>query len=42
MYVIVCLDGGGVEGSRVEEGKVCQITLFGCFLRKAEEGLRGV
>ena len=29
---------GGVEGSRVEGGKVCLITLFECFLR--EEGER--
>ena len=42
MYVIACLDGGGVEGSKVEEWRVCQITLFGCFLKEEREGFRGV
>ena len=32
---------GGVEGSRVEGGKVCLITLFECFLRDEGEGFGG-
>ena len=38
MILIAYLDGGGIEESRLEGGRVSYITLFGCFLR--EEGER--